>query len=175
MNQPAYNQDVDLGADLGGVDARDNYSPFPAGEYLMQAVDVELKYSSAGNNMVAARFEVVEGECAGRKIFENYNIQHPNHQTVEIALKSIKQWVIACGGTGDERLTLGLLKGLEGREFVAKVIVEKDKSGQYGDKNRIRAFKPAAGAAPQPAARAQQQAAPAAAAVPRAGKKPWEK
>lgn len=174
MNNAAH--DIDLGADLSGVDARDNYSPFPAGDYCMQAVEVETKQSSAGNTMVAAKFVVVDGEHAGRKIFENYNIQHHNHQTVEIALKSIKQWLMACGGTGEERLTLGLLKSLEGREFMARVAIEKDKSGQYGDKNRIRGFKPLEGATPQPVARPAQQAAPAAAA-PRAvsGKKPWEK
>lgn len=172
----AQTNDIDLGLDLGGVDATDNFSPVPAGDYTVQAVEVDLTQSGAGNNMIKTQFEITDGEYAGRKVFENFNIEHPNHTTVEIALKGIKQWAMACGLTGNERLTLGLLKGLEGVEFIGRLAIEKDKTGMYGDRNRIRSYhaldggRPAA-APPAPAA----QPTPARAAATAGNKRPWEK
>ena len=170
-----YTADEDFGIDLGGVPESDSYSLIPIGDYPMQCIGVGLKQTNAGGKRIAAKFEITAGEFAGRKVFENFNIQHSNPQTVEIALKGIKQWVKACGGSGDERLTMGLLAGLEGREFTGTLKIEKDKSGQYGDQNRIKSYAPLAQRAPaaRPAAAVQPPAARAATAP--AARQPWER
>lgn len=151
-----YAQDEDLG-DLSGVTADDSYSPFPAGQYLMQAIKTELKESSKGGRYVSVQFEVLGPQAIGRRTFENFNIMNSNPQTVEIALKQIKQWVMACGYTGEERLTMAMLRDLEGKEFVGQVKIEPDKTGQYGDKNRIVKYMSAnSGAVPQQQATTSQ-------------------
>ena len=167
--------DEDFGIDLGGVPESDSYALIPVGDYPMQCIGVELKPTNAGGKRIAAKFEVTEGEFAGRKVFENFNIQHSNHQTVEIALKVIKQWVKACGGTGEERLTMGLLAGLEGKEFVGTLKIEKDKTGQYGDQNRIRSYAQAAGAAPRRTAPPTPTPAGRATAAASPTRQPWER
>lgn len=173
------NQQDDLGIDLGGVSEKNDYAPLPPGKYTMQAINIELKDSKTGNGKyVSAEFAILDPNFSERKVFENYNIIHSNAQTVEIALKAIKQWVKAVGYTGDERLTMGLLKSLEGREFIGTLKIEVDKTGQYGDKSRIRAFEAVSGggfvprpaAAPAPVAPHQQPQQPQQAA---GGAMPW--
>ncbi len=183
---PNTDPNADLG-DLSGVSAQDDYTPIPAGQYVMQAIKTELKDSKNGGKYVSAQFEVLGHDHVGRKVFENFNIMNTNPQTVEIALKAIKQWVMACGFTGDERLTMALLRELEGKEFVGQVSVEPDRTGQYGDKNRIKRYLPSGnapvmqGAArPQPTAPqataaqyAQHTGRAAPAAKPVGGQQPW--
>lgn len=160
----------DFDFDLSGVSAESQYDPLPAGSYPLQCVTVEVKKSQYGNRYVKAEFEVTGRDYAGRKIFENFNIEHSNPQTVEIALRGIKQWALACGATGNERLTLAFLKSLEGREFDGTLKIEADRSGQYGPKNRIVKYAaigaPAAPVAPPPAARAAATAGV---------RQPWER
>lgn len=170
----------DLNLDLGTVEAQADFSPIPAGDYQVQCVAVDLATSNAGNRMIKAQFQVLGGEYDNRRIFENYNIQHHNPQVSEISLRSIKSWVIASGLTGNERLTMALLKGLEGVEFLASVKIEQDKTGQYGPQNRIKAYKPLPGATAQ-SAPASRPAAPSGATPPPAVRaasapaKPWER
>lgn len=147
---PTYyqNQTDDFDFDLSGVSAESNFDCVPPGEYQMQAISVEIQFSRAGNRLVKAHYQILGGEFNNRRVFESFNLENSNPQTVEIALKQIKQWGMACGLTGNERLTMGLLKSLEGKEFVGKVYIEPDKTGQYEDKNRIRRFMPLPVAAP---------------------------
>lgn len=138
----------DLSIDLSTVEAADDFAPIPPGDYQMQAVEVGIGFSQAGNRMVKAQYQVIGGEHDNRRIFESFNIEHNNPKVVEIALRSIKSWTIACGFTGNERLTMGMLKELEGREFLGKVKVEEDKTGRYSPSNRIRSYAPLPGSAP---------------------------
>lgn len=172
-----YNEfDESLG-DLSGVTADDSYSTIPPGQYVLQAIKTELKDSRSGGRYVSVQFEVLGPDHVGRKVFENYNIMHGNPQTVEIALRQIKQWVMACGYTGDEKLTMGLLRELEGKEFVGQVKVEKDKTGQYGDSNRIARYLVPGQAAPGSAGQsAPMQPTRGPAQAPqqaRANQQPW--
>ncbi|SMF93970.1 Protein of unknown function [Methylomagnum ishizawai] len=174
MNYPEYEDDFAFDNDMGSVDENaGNYGPMPAGKYGMQAVEIEVKTCKEPSNgkMVAVTFQVVDGSN-NRKIFENYCLQHTNDTTKRIAEQAVKQWMKACGYTGNERLAARLLKTLEGREFTAHVIVEKSKDPQYGDRNRIRQFEASGGYAPQqrptPAPAPQQRPAP----VPRSSGPP---
>jgi len=142
--------DVELG-NLADVD--DSFATLPAGEYILQSIATELKDTKDGTGkFISVQYEVVSGEYAGRKIFESFNIQNNKQQTVDIAMKQIKQWVKALGGTGDERLTMALMRGMEGKEFRAYVVVKPDKTGRYNDQNHINKFSPASGVPiPRPA------------------------
>lgn len=192
----AQNLDYDFGVDLGTVPEDQGFDLIPKGDYPMQCVGVELANSKAGNTIIKAQYQILGGEYDNRRIFETFNIGHSNPKVIEIAQRQIKSWVMACGHTGNERLTMALLKSMEGMEFLGRVKVEVDKTGQYRDSNRIGGFAPMPGGKPsapsaQPAqppfATAPAANAPAPAPMPaaapaatpmaqaNAGKRPWEK
>lgn len=166
---------MDFSIDLGNVASN---SCLPAGDYAVQCVGVELKNTKDfSGKYVVTQFEVLSGDRKGARIFTNFNIQNRNQTAVEIALRSIKQWVQACGLTGNEQLTMGLLQSLQGKEVFANVGIEQDKAGQYEPKNVIKRFHvgstPASTGSAIPAAPASYR--PAAAPAAQASKNPWEK
>lgn len=172
---------TDFGIDLNEVEVDTKFDTVPKADYVIQGESYSVEKSKAGNDMLQVTFEIQGPTHQGRKVFETYNIQHPNPKTVQIAAGQIKAWAIACGLTGNERLTTELIDNLMGREFVATVGIEVDKKGQYDDKNRIRKYKaydgainpatPVAQAAPA-SKPAQAPATPASAGqVP----PPWER
>ena len=166
----------DFSIDLGAVSSHDC---LPAGDYAIQCVGIELKNTKDMNGQyLVTQFEVLSGERKGARIFSNFNIKNRNQQAVDIALRSIKQWVQAAGGTGSEQLTMGLLQSLQGKEVFAAVGIEVDKNGQYDPKNSIKRFHVTPGVASAPKAPAGMAPAgymPAKATAPAAGKNPWEK
>ena len=166
----------DFSIDLGAVATHDC---LPAGDYAVQCVGIELKNTKDQRGQyLVTQFEVLSGERKGSRIFSNFNIKNANQQAVDIALRSIKQWVQAAGGTGNEQLTMGMLQGLQGKEVFANIGIEVDKGGQYDPKNSIKRFHvPAMGSqqrqsAPAGVAPAGYKPAPAQAS---AAKNPWEK
>lgn len=165
-------ENFDFGANLNEIDDTQEFTPLPAGDYLVAATKIELADTKAGNGkMVKTTFTVTEGQNSGRLIFENYNIQNPNSEAVRIALQSIKAWCLACGVTGNERLTMGLINDLENREFRATVKIAPAKNG-YDAQNRIKKYTAAGGTS----ALVPVQNTPDVAPVDdRAGKKPWER
>lgn len=127
---------------LDNVEA-DGFDLIPAADYNLRAVDIELKDTNAGTGKYfSVQFEVVDGQYAGRKIFEIFNVKNPNPTAVEIGLKSIKQWIVATGQNASGDLTLSRVYALEGKQLVGKVAIQNDKTGQYDDKNVIKRFKP---------------------------------
>ena len=161
---------------LAEVEVND-FSPFPAGHYTMQAIEVgDLKQNKNETGAYAhITFEVVDGEYKGRRIFENFSYFHENAKTVNIALQRTKAWIIACGLDGNIELTVDVLKSLEGREFTAEVTIKPD--SQNIPKNNIRSF-----VAPDDdgglTKAVEQKPAPKAGAAAKPGapkKKPWEK
>ena len=167
---------------LGNLDnlQTSSFDPFPAGDYELRAVGIEVKPTKAGQAF-KVEFDVIGGEHEGRKIFEWFNFDHPNSQVVEIALTDIKSWIGATGGDDRGNLTAQRVYDLEGLPFRAKIKVEKDKTGEHADQNRIARYYAANQSAPAqaapvvapagqvPAAAYQQQAAPA-----QAPTKAWE-
>ena len=178
------NDDYDLGADLGDVNEQE-LECLPAGKYPTQCVSIELTDTKSGGKMVKAIFEVVGGEFSNRKIFENYNVQHVKSSVVNISLGQIKNWLKACGLEPNQRLTLNLLRQLEGREFLALVKIEKDKNGVFSDQNRISKYEAISGAPPAAPAAAYNASSSSSKPVPpvaspqaapaTAGQMPWQK
>lgn len=169
------NSQNDFSIDLGAVPANDLLA---AGDYAIQCVGVELKPTKDGmGQYLVTQFEVLSGERKGKRLFINFNIKNRNQQAVEIALRSIKQWVQAAGGTGNEQLTMGLLQSLQGKEVFANVGIQAGKDG-YEPSNSIKKFHvPARGAGGAPAmpgfAAVPQPARAPAPAQP--AKNPWER
>lgn len=159
------NEEMSFG-NLDNVETN-KYAPFPAGEYTLRALDIEMKETKNGKG-INVEFVVVGGDQDNKKIFEFYNVMHTNQQTVEIALAHIKAWILACGQEAKGELKLSQILSLEGQAFRAKVGIEKDKTGQYDDKNKIKRY-----LEPQVNIGSTAQASPA--SQPAAEVKPWEK
>lgn len=167
------NQNDDFSVDLGAVPENDL---LPAGDYAIQCVSVELKTTKDGyGKFIAAQFEVLTGDRKGKRIFQNFNIKNNNQQAVDIALRSIKQWVRACGGTGTEQLTMKLLNSMQGKEIFAAIGASKPKDG-YEPQNVINKFHVQPADSPAQAAPGMAPAGYRPPAKPaQAAKNPWEK
>jgi len=117
------------------VSERGDFEVMPEGEYTLKATEAEMKNTKAGDGKyLAVTFEVVKGEHAGRKVWQNFNIFNPNDKAEKIGREQVAGWARACGKpNASDSDTL-----LE-RSFQCVLKVEKG-SGGYSDKNQIKSF-----------------------------------
>lgn len=106
--------------------------PLPAGDYTMQVVDSELKPTKApGGMLLKLTLQVIDGQHAGRKVFDNINLQNANPVAVEIGQQQLSSY---CHATGC--IQLGDSQQLHGIPIRVKVTIRK--SEQYGDSNEVK-------------------------------------
>ncbi len=148
--------------DAATVAPQDSFDCLPAGVYIAQATDSEIKPLKSGNgSALNFTFSILDGQFTGRKVFARLNIQHTNKQAEDIAQKQLSQLCHAVGV-----LKVSDSSQLHNKPVKIKVSVRKDDSGQYGDQNEIKAFEAVknsvapGGFAPQPAAARQPAATP---------------
>ena len=78
-------------ADLNGFNANEveptaPFEPLPAGKYVAAIVASEIKPTKKGDgNYLQFEFEVLDGDCKGRKVWDRLCINHPNEMTQRIA------------------------------------------------------------------------------------------
>lgn len=115
---------------------RGEFEIIPKGtEVTLKATEAEEKKTSAGTgSYIAVTFEVTKGEHAGRKIWQNFNINNPSDKAEKIGREQIAGWARACGKPNAQD-TDELLE----RPFNAKLGIEKG-TGGYSDKNKIDSF-----------------------------------
>jgi hypothetical protein len=131
---------MDFGINLADIHLDFKDELIPQGNYPIQATQIEYRDNKSGlGKHLLITFAVTEGHYAGQKIFQHFNLEHSNQQAKEIALKQLKQLILACGGNGQERLTLALLHGLKGKACTGAVSVQPARNG-YGPKNVLRGF-----------------------------------
>lgn len=138
-----------------------SFGPLPAGQYECVINRADIKATKAGTGeYLELEFQVIEGEHAGRRVWERLNINNPNKTAEDIAREAL---AVLC-------MALDIPKLSDTDELLDKpVIVVLEIDRKEPDRNRIRFYHSASGAAPAPAAR------PAAPAAPAAGRKPWQK
>lgn len=79
-------------------DDMNDYTPFPAGDYLCQISKSEIKANKKKDGKyINLTFKIIEGEHKGRIFWALMNIQNPNQQTVEIANKEFATICRAAG------------------------------------------------------------------------------
>ncbi len=131
---------------------RSSFELLPVGHYGIQCVKMERVWNDAGNFMIKAEFEIMTPEAsAGRRVFENFNLlHHTSDMAQKIGREKLAEFCDAIAiselfqGDGidleaisdDELSELFCFKLFDG-----KVGVQKDKSGQYKDQNRINEYK----------------------------------
>ena len=128
---------------FGNLDSVESQSfePLPKGHYRLRAIELEMKDTKNGDGAyLKATFEVMEGQYENRRIWQNFNLVNKNAKAVEIALSKIKDWLTATGLPASGELTMERINQLEGKAFTASLGIERDKTGQYEDKNKIVGF-----------------------------------
>lgn len=84
--------------DSSNHDDMNNFDPIPAGEYLSQIVESDIKETAAKTGKyIKLKFEILEGDYKGRFIWTNLNIINPNPVAVDIANKELATICRACG------------------------------------------------------------------------------
>lgn len=143
-----------------------SFEPMPPGSYTFEVVESTIKPTKAGTGeYIELTLRVVDGQFENRRLWERINFKNDNAKAQDIGQRQLKALCDACGING-----LDDTQQLHGILFSGRVVIEQDKTGQYGPRNTIKSFAPY-GAAPAPAAPAP---APRAAA-PAAGARPWQR
>lgn len=140
--------------DPNEVKIESQFSAMPAGEYLAQIVDSEVKPTKSGSGMVLKlTWKVVDGQFANRNVFEYVNMQNQNPTAEKIGKETLTKICSAIGVTA--RVTDSTQ--LHGKP--AKIVLAVKQDPQFGESNEIKAYKKASSvaqpfAAPAPAAQA---------------------
>ena len=152
--------------------------PLPPGRYVVQIVNSEMRPTKDGMGQLQwLELDVLEGEFAGRKLFDRLNLVNANPTTVEIAQRTLSAICHAVGKMQvDDSEQLHLIP------LMADVKVQPPKNG-YDAQNTLRYMPleqrptPRPVASPARPAVAAKQAAPVASPAPvaKTGTAPWRR
>ena len=166
--------------DASSVEPSSNYDVLPPGKYLGQIVASEMRATKDGTGQyLYLEVDILEGQYAGRKLFDRLNLVNANPDTVEIAKRTLSSICRAVG-----KLQVSNSEQLHLVPMTLDVRVRPPK-GMYGESNSIR-YLPRGGAsatASPPAPSFTPPSAPAAArpitaaptATPAANGLPWKR
>ena len=116
-----------------------NFEPIPAGEYVVQVTDSDIKDTKDGTGKyIKLEMTVLKGEFKGRKIWNNLNIINKNPVAVEIAQKEL---ATICRAVG--KSVIQDTQELHGKPFIMKVRIVPAK-GQYPPSNAPTGYSPMA-------------------------------
>jgi hypothetical protein len=165
--------------DATTVEPNKPLEPLPPGRYVVQIVNSEMRPTKDGmGQLLWVELDVLEGEYAGRKLFDRLNLINNNPTTVEIAQRTLSAICHAVGKMQvDDSEQLHLIP------LIADVKVQPPKNG-YDAQNTLRYMPleqqrpaPRPVASPVRPAIATTAAAPAASPAPAAktGTAPWRR
>jgi hypothetical protein len=130
------------------VAPQQDIGPIPAGEYLAQITDSDVKPTKRGDgNYAELTYEVLDGEFKGRKVWVRLNLDNPNIKAVEIAQRQLSSICHAV-----DTLNIKDTAELHYKPHVIRVeYVKADGIKSTKDGNEVRGWKKSS-AAPPPAA-----------------------
>lgn len=148
--------------DASQVAPQESFSPIPAGSYIAQVIESEIKPTKSGTGqMLTLRWQILDGQYKGRLVFDRLNIVNQNPEAEKIGQRQLSG---VCHATGVIKLTDS--SQLHNKPVKIKVKIRSD--ANYGDSNEVGGYDAVAGgAASIPSAPA---ANPVGAATP-----PWQK
>jgi hypothetical protein len=156
-----------------GEDTMEDWGAVPPGDYLCAIDDSDIvltkkaqeEKNPALGQMLKLRFTILNGDYKGRKIFVQLNIINQNQTAVEIANRELNTILAAVN-----KVAIETSEELHNIPMMCKVGIEKDKSGNYPDKNKMLSYSPYDGE-PVPAA---AKAAASGASDGSKKKRPWD-
>ena len=156
--------------DSSNQQGQDTNDVLPAGDYLMQVVQSEVRATKDGSGQyVWLEFDILDGEHQGRKYWERLNIWNANPMAAEIANRALTSLTRACG-----MIAIDDTEDLHFKPIKVRMGVSKRKdTGEL--QNRATFLPPQDGGAPQARGPAPAPAAgrPAPAASAGAKTPPW--
>ena len=141
----------------------------PDGEYVAEIVEASVTQPRNGDGFyIALTWKIADGDYQGRYIWQRITFLHSNEQAQSIGRKTLKDLCVALGVQEHvEDVEVFLFK-----PACVKVGVEKDKTGQYDEKNKVKRVLPTIavsapaaqtakpqGATPKPAASSKSNSA----------------
>ena len=162
--------------DASAIEPSTGYEVLPPGKYLAQIVASEMRVTKDGHGQyLYLEVDILEGQYAGRKLFDRLNLVNANPDTVQIAQRTLSSICRAVG-----KMQVSNSEQLHLIPLIADVRVRPPK-GMYGESNSIR-YLPR-NAAPTTAPTATAPTAPIAArpvtaaptSTPTANGLPWKR
>lgn len=112
------------------------FDPLPNGTYEAQIIDSDWHETKKRDGQyLKIQLEILGPEFAGRRLFENLNLQNASAQAVEIAERTLTQ---ICDALGKPRV--GDSEELHFQPMMIEVGTRPAKD-QYGPSNTVRAYK----------------------------------
>lgn len=147
-----------------GQEEMGDFSALPAGEYVAFICASEMKPTKAETgHFLELKFEICEGQYAGRNIWTRLNLDNPNAQAVTLAQRELTSITKAVG-----KVAIADSDELHNVPMLVKLDIEAGKDGK-APQNRVKAYASYGNrtAAPKSAPAASQ-------AATTGSKKPWE-
>ncbi len=157
--------------DVDGTGEMGNFEPVPVGDYICRISDAELKVVTSGHfQQLVLQWEIMDGDYAGRLIYDRINMALPSIPWGE--LSEGEQKAIDIGNRARKAMelaTLGRCGARDSREYIGAMAVLRVKirpaKGEYPASNAVASYMPY-----QQQQAPQQHAAPAIATGVTAGK-----
>lgn len=142
-----------LAFDATQIEPQSEFTPLPAGEYLVMISDSEVKATKTGSGQyLQLSLQVLDAPYKGRLIFDRINIQNQSPTAQEIGQRALSALCHAVG-----ILQVNDSAQLHNIPFIVRVSVRPDQ--QYGDSNEVKGYKSATGAKPSVSTRPSASAA----------------
>lgn len=126
--------------DASSVEPMSNYDVLPPAKYLVQIIFSEMRPTKDGRGQyLYLELDVLEGQYAGRKLFDRLNLVNTNPDAVQIAQRTLSSLCRAVG-----KLQVNNSEQLHLIPLIADVRV-RPPSGGYGESNSMR-YLPRSGA-----------------------------
>lgn len=158
--------------DASTVEPTAAFEILPPGKYLAQVVASEMRPTKDGlGQYLFLELDILEGQYAGRKLFDRLNLVNNNPDTVQMAQRSLSALCRAAG-----KMQVSNSEQLHLIPILIDVKVKPPK-GQYGESNSIRYLaESATAAAPQAVAATMRPGAPTTPAVSTSSASlPWKR
>lgn len=121
-----------MGFNAANIEPNAPRDPIPAGWYkAVVSESIEKPTKAQTGSYLQLTLEVIEGDHAGRKVFERLNLKNPNAQAVEIAQRSLSGICRAIGV-----ITPRNSQDLHDKPMMIKVKVTPERDG-YSAGNEI--------------------------------------
>jgi hypothetical protein len=119
--------------DASAVEPSNGYDVLPPGKYLGHIVTSELRVTKDGaGQYLYLELDILEGQYAGRKLFDRLNLINANPDAVQIAQKTLSSICRAVG-----KLQVSNSEQLHLIPMILDVRVRPPK-GAYGESNSVR-------------------------------------
>ncbi|MDP8228357.1 MAG: DUF669 domain-containing protein [Candidatus Electryoneaceae bacterium] len=123
------------GFDATHVDPTVDFEHVPAGRYAAEITDSDMRDNSKGTGeYLWLEFTILDGPCAGRKLWTQLNLVNPSSQAVEIAQRELSAICHAAG-------KLRVQDSIELHNIPLQINVKVKPDPEYGPQNIIRGFK----------------------------------